>query len=113
MAYGLVKRLKQNEKNEFIKRLAAGVQASEKEKGKKHQVFRLSFDAKECDSTVMVEQKLDYIHHNPVNGKWSLVEDYADYQHSSAGYYELNDINKYVTDYEEVDVSESLVGDSE
>ena len=32
---------------------------------------------------------LDYIHHNPVRGKWNLVDDFAEYEHSSAGYYEL------------------------
>ena len=39
----------------------------------------------------MVEQKLDYIHHNPVKGKWALVEDFALYPHSSAGFYELGE----------------------
>ena len=34
---------------------------------------------------------LDYIHHNPVNGKWSLVEDYVDYPYSSARYYETGE----------------------
>jgi hypothetical protein len=30
---------------------------------------------------------LDYIHHNPVKGKWNLVEDYTLYPYSSAGYF--------------------------
>ena len=37
----------------------------------------------------MIEQKLDYIHHNPVKGKWNLVDDFTNYQHSSTGFYEL------------------------
>ena len=37
----------------------------------------------------MVEQKLEYIHHNPVKGKWKLVDDFTEYPHSSAGFYEL------------------------
>ncbi len=53
-------------------------------------MFRLSFDAKMCDSERMLEQKLEYIHSNPVNGMWNLVGDYADYEYSSAGFYELN-----------------------
>ena len=61
----------------------------EKLVGKKHQVFRLSFDARVCYDEKMVEQKLDYIHHNPVKGRWALVEDFALYPHSSAGFYEL------------------------
>ena len=33
-------------------------------------------------------QKLDYIHHNPTNGKWSLAGDFISYKHSSASFYE-------------------------
>ncbi len=28
------------------------------------------------------------MHHNPVSGKWNLVEDFTEYLHSSAKYYE-------------------------
>jgi hypothetical protein len=56
-----------------------------------HQVFRLSFDARICANEKMVEQKLDYIHHNPVRGKWNLVDDFVKYPHSSAAFYELGD----------------------
>jgi hypothetical protein len=38
-------------------------------KGKKHQVFHLSFDANEGSGVKEVEVCLDYIHHNPVSGK--------------------------------------------
>ena len=38
----------------------------------------------------MIEQKLDYIHHNPVSGKWNLVEDFVTYRHSSAQFYECD-----------------------
>ncbi|MCB0491063.1 MAG: transposase [Cyclobacteriaceae bacterium] len=34
-------------------------------------------------------QKLDYIHANPVSGRWQLVNDYCDYKYSTAKYYEL------------------------
>ena len=37
----------------------------------------------------MIEQKLEYIHHNPVKGKWNLVDDFTNYIHSSASFYEL------------------------
>jgi hypothetical protein len=67
------------------------VQKGEIKKGKNHQVFRLSFDARKCFNMKMLEQKLDYIHHNPVNGKWKLVEDYTQYEHSSASFYEENE----------------------
>ena len=90
MAYDIVKRLEENRKVKILKILKDGVQKNEKRKGKKHQVFRLSFDAKECFDERMIEQKLDYIHRNPVNGKWNLAKDFTDYIHSSAAFYELN-----------------------
>ncbi len=34
-------------------------------------------------------QKLDYIHANPVSGRWRLVADYCDYKYSTARFYEL------------------------
>ena len=37
----------------------------------------------------MIEQKLEYIHHDPAKGKWKLVDDFTKYPHSSAGFYEL------------------------
>lgn len=66
-------------------------------------MFQSSFDAKPIFSERFLFQKLDYIHHNPVSGKWNLVADYTDYKHSSAKYYELGEIGVYpVTHYEEV-----------
>jgi hypothetical protein len=53
-------------------------------------VFEPSFDAKAISSITFLNQKLDYIHHNPVMGKWHLCEDFTDYEHSSAAFYELN-----------------------
>ena len=40
-------------------------------------------------------QKFNYIHHNPVSGKWNLVSDYTDYEHSSASFYELGIAKNY------------------
>ena len=99
MAYGIVDRLSKKGEFKVLNQLKEGVQAAELKKGKKHQVFRLSFDARECLNEKMIEQKLDYIHHNPVSGKWNLTEDYTKYAHSSAGYYELGEENRYVTHY--------------
>lgn len=58
-------------------------------KGKKHQVFRLSFDAKEVIGVEAICKVLDYMHHNPVQGKWQLIDDFTKFNYSSAGYYEL------------------------
>lgn len=88
MAYDIVSRLSALNKGNLLKTLRDGVQKNEVRKGKKHQVFRLSFDARICFNRKMLEQKLDYIHHNPVSGKWNLVDDYCDYKYSSASFYE-------------------------
>jgi REP element-mobilizing transposase RayT len=103
MAYDIVKRLKQLGKYELLKEMQNGVEASEKAKGKKHQVFRLSFDARICIDEKMLIQKLNYIHSNPVKGKWNLASDFVEYQHSSAAFYETGqDPRNIVTHFKEV-----------
>lgn len=112
LAYEIVKRLKKRNKLETLKELESAVQANERVKGKRHQVFRLSFDAKALDEKE-VESVLDYIHQNPVSGKWNLVKDYTDYPYSSAGYYEIGIDPEYeICDYRNVN-SESSASDSE
>jgi REP element-mobilizing transposase RayT len=91
MAYEIVKILKENDRIDILGLLEEGVQKKELVKGKKHQVFKASFDARPCFDESMLEQKLDYIHANPVSGKWSLVDDFVDYKHSSAGFYEKDE----------------------
>jgi REP element-mobilizing transposase RayT len=44
--------------------------------------------AKELYSPNVIHQKLDYIHNNPVKGKWMLAESPVDYKYSSASFYE-------------------------
>jgi hypothetical protein len=93
MAYDIVNTLKKQEKESkesILSQLRKGVQKNEKQRGKNHQVFRLSFDARKCYNLKMIEQKLQYIHHNPVSGKWNLVNDFVMYAHSSAAFYELD-----------------------
>jgi hypothetical protein len=90
MAYEIVKLLDGNNFQDILKTLHQGVVDSERKKGKKHQVFHSSFDVKTCFTEKFVLQKLDYIHHNPVKGKWNLVNDYTAYKHSSAQFYELS-----------------------
>jgi hypothetical protein len=68
LAYEMVRRLQSMNQVYVLYELKSGVQQNEQKIGKKHQVFQLSFDAKLCFSEAMVEQKLDYIHRNPVSG---------------------------------------------
>jgi hypothetical protein len=69
MAYDLIDKLKERRKDKLIKNLSEGVQENERKKGKKHQVFRLSFGGCLYFDEKMIEQKIYYIHRNPVSGK--------------------------------------------
>jgi REP element-mobilizing transposase RayT len=89
MAYEIVKRLQRARKSKVLKELEEGVTEKERREGKKHRVFNPSFDSKICYGQDFIEQKLDYIHANPISGKWNLVNDFTDYDHSSARFYEL------------------------
>jgi len=103
MAYDIVNGLKKSGKVDLLRELQQGVTTKEKLKDKMHQVFHLSFDARKCFNERMIEQKLDYIHHNPVGGKWNLIEDYSKYAHSSASFYELGVLGKFeVTHYKDL-----------
>jgi hypothetical protein len=96
MAYDIVNGIGKSGNEKLLQELEAGVERSEKQKGKIHQVFHLSFDARICYNEKMVEQKLDYIHHNPVRGKWTLVDDFIQYPYSSARFYELGEVDSNV-----------------
>jgi len=100
IAYGIIKKLQLLKKSSIINILQNGVNVNERRKGKKHQVFKLSFDAKWIESRESLEKLLDYVHHNPVSGRWNLVDDFALYKHSSASFYELGQSgNRLITDY--------------
>jgi REP element-mobilizing transposase RayT len=88
IAYEIVKRLKQENHYGILDHLSKGVSIRERHKGSLYKVFNDSFDAKGIYSEWFLQQKLNYIHLNPVRGKWKLVNDYTDYEHSSASYYE-------------------------
>jgi len=96
--YEIVKRLKELKLDELLNQLSDGVSDVERKKGSKHKVFEVSFDCKECYTCEFVQQKLDYMLHNPV--KAGLVKRREDYLHSSAKYYEAGGQGVYrVTNY--------------
>jgi REP element-mobilizing transposase RayT len=90
LAYEVVKRLEDTRQSELLDRLASYVSEEERKRNKKHRVFEPSSDIKPCYSEKFIEQKLTYIHHNPVQGKWQLAKTFTEYPHSSAAFYELN-----------------------
>jgi REP element-mobilizing transposase RayT len=89
MAYEIVNRLEGSKETALLQLLAASVTEREKKKGQLHRVFKSSFDAKPIFSDKFLMQKINYIHHNPVSGKWNLAKDFVSYEHSSASFYEL------------------------
>ena len=88
IAYDIAQRLEEANKTTLLKTLSDGVSASDRRRGKLHEIYESSFDMKLCRTYRFVKQKLDYILANPVSKKWSLVSDPAEYTHSSARFYE-------------------------
>jgi len=100
LAYEIIKRLECQGELNVLKHLKDSVTLNESGKGKLHNVFEDSFDAKVIVSEKFLIQKLNYIHFNPVRGRWKLVEDYRDYKHSSAAFYEKDELCGYqITNY--------------
>jgi len=48
------------------------------------------------DLSSLQSGKLNYIHLNPVRGNYKLVNDWREYEHSSAGFYELQQTNFFI-----------------
>ena len=95
VAYEIIKRLEQLSENKILQQLEDGVREREKKKGQLHKVFKESFDAKPIYTRKFLFQKIKYMHLNPVKGKWKLVSDWREYEHSSASFYELSNVVHY------------------
>ena len=67
--------------------LNLAVEAKDRERSKKHEVWEDSFDWKECRTHKFMKQKIDYMHDNTCRGKWNLVNDVTGSSHSSARFY--------------------------
>lgn len=94
----LVKKLKEQNQHEILFKLQEAVISSDKDKGKKHQVFERSFDCKLITSQHFFLEKLNYIHNNPCNGEWNLANSPIGYLHSSAKHYIAGEESKLVID---------------
>ena len=57
---------------DLISILESRVTPEEKKRQKKHRVFEISSDIKPCYNERFLLQKLEYIHTNPVSGKWKM-----------------------------------------
>jgi putative transposase len=69
-------------------------------KDRKYQIWQRNSLSKELWGEKNVEQKLDYIHHNPCQGKWNLCKIPENYDYSSAKFYLLNIKNLKTNDVE-------------
>ncbi len=78
-AHEFLKTLKQNGTSKLYEVNAAN---------KKHEIWQRDSLSIEPGSRDFAKQKIDYIHFNPVSGKWRLAKDYLDYHYSSARFYE-------------------------
>ncbi len=92
----LQEKLKEKNKATLLLELSQSVISSDRNKGKKHQVFERSFDCREITSDYFFRQKLSYIHNNPCVGKWRLADNPVDYAHSSAKFYITGEHGIYV-----------------
>lgn len=95
MAYEIVKRLQENNETDLLLKLSSDVETKRKANNKKHNVWELSFDWKECMSMAFADQKLEYIHNNPCAGKWNLCISPEKYEHSSAKFYTTGEQGVY------------------
>lgn len=68
-----------------------------------HSIWQ-DIQAKNIYSMKFLQQKMDYIHQNPIAKEWKLAKDRADYHYSSAGFYdygrkpiiEITDLNEWL-----------------
>jgi putative transposase len=78
-------------------------QQKKRDRRHEHSIWQ-DIQAKNIYSMDFLQQKMEYLHQNPVAKDWKLVKDRADYLYSSAGYYdygrkpiiEITDINQWL-----------------
>ena len=96
MAYEIVKRLQKKGEKDLLLTLQTNVEAKRRANNKLHDVWKLSFDWKYCNSLAFIKQKLNYMHDNPCTGKWNLCSSPIEYIHSSAKYYLTGEDGFYI-----------------
>jgi REP element-mobilizing transposase RayT len=99
-AHEILKRLREDNQIDLLDLF----QQKKRDPRHEHSIWQ-DIQAKNIYSIDFLQQKLEYIHQNPVAKEWKLVKDRADYLYSSAGYYdygrkpiiEISDINAWLT----------------
>jgi putative transposase len=78
------------EQGNYQEMLISFEQAAQSSRKQKYRVWQEGFDARDVFSLDFLVQKLDYIHNNPCQQHWGLVEKPEDYRWSSACFYLLD-----------------------
>lgn len=98
-AHEILKKVREDGKNEWLKIF----EQENRDPRHKHSIWQ-DIQAKNIFSMQVLDQKIEYIHQNPIAKDWNLATDRANYVYSSAGYYdygrkpiiEITDINKWL-----------------
>lgn len=98
-AHELLKQLQADHQEELLKILGE----NRRDLRHRHSIWQ-DIQAKNIYSIDVLQQKLEYVHQNPVAKEWKLVKDRADYPYSSAEYYdygrkpivEVTDLNEWL-----------------
>ena len=64
-------------------------------KDRQYQIWQRNSLSIKMFSREVIEQKLSYIHNNPVQGKWMLVNDLIYYKYSSVRFYETGEFEEF------------------
>jgi len=83
-AHAILHRLREEGRAELLEFFA---ERADSDAGKRHQIW-MPIEAKNVFSAEFLRQKVEYIHNNPVQDHWRLVEARADYAYSSACFYD-------------------------
>lgn len=98
-AHEILKKVREDNKTEWLNTF----EQEKRDSRHKHSIWQ-DIQAKNIFSMEVLEQKIEYIHQNPIAKDWKLASDRADYVYSSAGYYdygrkpiiEINNINEWL-----------------
>ena len=98
-AHEILKELRKDGKTDWLKTF----EQEKRDPRHKHSIWQ-DIQAKNIFSMAVLEQKMEYIHQNPIAKDWKLAANRADYAYSSAGYYddgrkpiiEITDINEWL-----------------
>ncbi len=99
-AHEILKKLQEQNQKDLLNVF----QQKKRDHRREHSIWQ-DIQAKNIYSMKFLQQKIEYIHQNPIAKDWKLATDRADYPYSSAGYYdygrkpiiEITDISEWLT----------------